>query len=266
MDRESLVYEARLAEQAERFEEMVEHMKAVIQSNGGSTELNPDERNLLSVAYKNVIGSRRRAWRVLLALESKHASIPDKKDLIATYKETIETELSTICADINTIIENVLIPGSTNDEAKVFYFKMAGDYYRYQAEYTMDTVREQNKADAEKAYADATKFALNLQATHPIRLGLALNFSVFYYEIKEESKAACDLANKAFEDAISELDSLNEESYKDSTLIMQLLRDNLTLWNADNSDKDGGDMEANAGAGTEDAPVGEDDILPVEDM
>jgi len=153
MDRESLVYEARLAEQAERFEEMVEHMKAVIQSNGGSTELNPDERNLLSVAYKNVIGSRRRAWRVLLALESKHASIPDKKDLIATYKETIETELSTICADINTIIENVLIPGSTNDEAKVFYFKMAGDYYRYQAEYTMDTVREQNKADAEKAYA-----------------------------------------------------------------------------------------------------------------
>ena len=128
--------------------------------------------------------------------------------------ETIETELSTICADINTIIENVLIPGSTNDEAKVFYFKMAGDYYRYQAEYTMDTVREQNKADAEKAYADATTFALNLQATHPIRLGLALNFSVFYYEIKEESKAACDLANKAFEDAISELDSLNEESYK----------------------------------------------------
>ena len=128
--------------------------------------------------------------------------------------ETIENELSQICADINTIIENVLIPGSTNDEAKVFYFKMAGDYYRYQAEYTMDTVREQNKADAEKAYADATKFALNLQATHPIRLGLALNFSVFYYEIKEESKAACDLANKAFEDAISELDSLNEESYK----------------------------------------------------
>ena len=55
-------------------------------------------------------------------------------------------------------------------------------------------------------------------------------------------------------------------SPQDSTLIMQLLRDNLTLWNADNGDKEGGDVEASAGAGTEDAPVGEDDILPVEDM
>ena len=67
----------------------------------------------------------------------------------------------------------------------------------------------------------------------PIRLGLALNFSVFLYEVQSKSDDACSLAKQAFDDAIAELDSLDEDSYKDSTLIMQLLRDNLTLWTSD---------------------------------
>ena len=69
----------------------------------------------------------------------------------------------------------------------------------------------------------------NMQSTHPIRLGLALNFSVFHYEIKNDPSKACELAKQAFDDAIAELDNLKEDSYKDSTLIMQLLRDNLTV-------------------------------------
>lgn len=79
-----------------------------------------------------------------------------------------------------------------------------------------------------KAYEEATKVAASdLAPTHPIRLGLALNFSVFYYEILNSPDQACHLAKQAFDDAIAELDTLSEESYKDSTLIMQLLRDNL---------------------------------------
>jgi 14-3-3 protein epsilon len=74
-----------------------------------------------------------------------------------------------------------------------------------------------------------------LTPTHPIRLGLALNFSVFYYEILNSPDRACHLAKQAFDDAIAELDSLSEESYRDSTLIMQLLRDNLTLWTSSDS-------------------------------
>jgi 14-3-3 protein epsilon len=88
-----------------------------------------------------------------------------------------------------------------------------------------------------------------LTPTHPIRLGLALNFSVFYYEILNSPDRACHLAKQAFDDAIAELDSLSEESYRDSTLIMQLLRDNLTLWTS----SDGNEPEASAEAPKEEA-------------
>lgn len=84
------------------------------------------------------------------------------------------------------------------------------------------------------AYRSANDIATaELPPTHPIRLGLALNFSVFFYEIMNSPERACSLAKQAFDDAIAELDTLSEESYKDSTLIMQLLRDNLTLWTSD---------------------------------
>ena len=82
----------------------------------------------------------------------------------------------------------------------------------------------------------ATDKATSLAPTHPIRLGLALNYSVFLYEVQSESMKACDLAKQAFDEAIAELDTLDEESYKDSTLIMQLLRDNLTLWTSDDGE------------------------------
>jgi len=79
----------------------------------------------------------------------------------------------------------------------------------------------------------------DLAVTHPIRLGLALNFSVFHYEVLNEPDAACSMARKAFEDAIAELDNVSEDSYKDSTLIMQLLRDNLTLWTSNGEEGEG---------------------------
>jgi 14-3-3 protein epsilon len=89
-----------------------------------------------------------------------------------------------------------------------------------------------------------------LTPTHPIRLGLALNFSVFYYEILNSPDRACHLAKQAFDDAIAELDSLSEESYRDSTLIMQLLRDNLTLWTS----SDGADAETSGDAAPKEEP------------
>merc|ERR1712048_717018 len=120
---------------------------------------------------------------------------------------------------------------------EVFYLKMGGDHYRYLSEFK--TEDKEIKANAERYYKEAMDVAeANLNETHPTRLGLALNFSVCYYEILKEPEKACDLAKKSFDAAIEKLDTLNDASYKDSTLIMQLLRDNLTLWTSSQDDAD----------------------------
>jgi len=135
------------------------------------------------------------------------------------------------------VLDNHLNPNSSDSESKVFYYKMKGDYHRYLAEFATGDGRKAAAENAHKAYQEATTIAsADLEATHPIRLGLALNFSVFNYEILNAPERACELAKQAFDDAISKLDTLSEDSYKDATLIMQLLRDNLTLWMSDMQD------------------------------
>jgi len=232
-ERENFVYKAKLAEQAERYDEMVEAMKQVANMD---VELTVEERNLLSVGYKNVIGSRRASWRILSSIEQKEESRGNDLNAkrIKEYRQKVESELTTICNDIMCVIDEHLIPSAGAGESTVFYYKMKGDYYRYLAEFKSGNERKEVADLSMKAYEAATSSAeAELPTTHPIRLGLALNFSVFYYEIMNSPERACHLAKQAFDEAISELDALNEESYKDSTLIMQLLRDNLTLWTSD---------------------------------
>merc|ERR1712086_477187 len=136
------------------------------------------------------------------------------------------------------LLDGSLIVKATWGESKVFYQKMKADYYRYIAEFTDGDKKTTAANNAKLAYEEAQKVAeKDLVVTHPIRLGLALNFSVFQYEVLSNPDEACKMARTAFEDAIAELDNVAEDSYKDSTLIMQLLRDNLTLWT---SDQEGG--------------------------
>jgi 14-3-3 protein epsilon len=244
-DREDSTYQAKLAEQAERYDEMVDSMKKVAKQD---TDLTVEERNLLSVAYKNVIGARRASWRIVSSLEQKEEgkASEEKQSITRDYRKQIEKELNDICADVLDVIDKHLIPNASTGESKVFYHKMKGDYHRYLAEFATGNERKEAAENSLVAYKAATDTALvDLQPTHPIRLGLALNYSVFYYEILNSSERACRLAKQAFDDAIAELDTLSEESYKDSTLIMQLLRDNLTLWTSDmqgdNEGEQGGD-------------------------
>ncbi|KAJ3343372.1 hypothetical protein HDU93_008737 [Gonapodya sp. JEL0774] len=252
-EREHAVYMAKLSEQAERYDEMVSFMKDVAKVKPAyrvlkgipevvlkstllwqmGVELTVEERNLLSVAYKNVIGARRASWRIVSSIEQKEESKGNENQVkkIRDYRIKIENELSDVCNDILDVLDKHLIQTAATGESKVFYYKMKGDYHRYLAEFSTGDKRKDAANKAHEAYKAATDIAqTELAPTHPIRLGLALNFSVFYYEILNSPDRACHLAKQAFDDAIAELDTLNEESYKDSTLIMQLLRDNLTLW------------------------------------
>jgi len=249
--RSALVFMARTAETAERYEDMCKIMRELVLTSATTEELSVEERNLLSVAYKNVIGSRRAAWRTL------NAGVDEGKfdDLLVAYRKQVESELSDVCLDVLNLLEETLVKNSTKEnEARVFYLKMTGDYYRYLAEFVTDKAYEQKAADF---YKQAQEISMKvLEPTHPIRLGLALNYSVCFYEILKDKKAACELAKSAFDQAISGLDKLPEASYKDSTLIMQLLRDNLTLWTSE-SNQAGGDDEGEDGMRVEDA--GDDD-------
>ncbi|XP_022131871.1 14-3-3-like protein GF14 kappa isoform X3 [Momordica charantia] len=238
--REENVYMAKLAEQAERYEEMVQFMQKLVLGSTPGSELSVEERNLLSVAYKNVIGSLRAAWRIVSSIEQKEESRKNEDHviLVKDYRSKVESELSEVCASILKLLDSNLIPSASASESKVFYLKMKGDYHRYLAEFKVGDERKAAAEDTMLAYRAAQDVAVaDLAPTHPIRLGLALNFSVFYFEILNQSDKACSMAKEAFEEAIAELDTLGEESYKDSTLIMQLLRDNLTLWTSDAQDQ-----------------------------
>ena len=229
-EREDNVYMAKLAEQAERYDEMVQSMKKVADLN---VELTVEERNLLSVAYKNVIGAKRASWRTISSIEQKEENKGnDSHDSkIKQYRDKVEKELKDVCSDILEVLDKHLIPAASTSESKVFYYKMKGDYYRYLAEFATGDDRKEDAENSLIAYKAASDTAnTDLPPTHPIRLGLALNFSVFYYEILNSLDRACHLAKQAFDDAIAELDSLSEDSYKDSTLIMQtIINSNLII-------------------------------------
>jgi 14-3-3 protein epsilon len=212
--REENVYMAKLAEQAERYEEMVQYMKKVAMLD---QELTVEERNLVSVAYKNVIGARRASWRIVSSIEQKEENKGNEQHVarIKEYRTKIENELANICNDILSVLDQHLIPTANTGESKVFYHKMKGDYLRYLAEFQTSGSRKEAAEKSLIAYKAASDIAsTGLPPTHPIRLGLALNFSVFYYEILNSPDRACQLAKQAFDDAISELDTLSEDSYK----------------------------------------------------
>jgi hypothetical protein len=244
--RNALVFLARTAETAERYDDMARLMKQLVTwTTDAKVDLTIEERNLLSVAYKNVIGARRASWRTL----SEDQDESKFNALVQQFKKQVEKELEAVCAEVLDLLENYLVKNAdvnnATDESKVFYLKMSGDYWRYRAE----SASEGSQFDVKSAEYYKKAFTLaerTLEPTHPIRLGLALNYSVCFYEILKKPKEACELAKSAFDLAISKLDKLKEADYKDSTLIMQLLRDNLTLWTTtggagDNAEGGGGE-------------------------
>lgn len=238
-DQKSLVDLARMAEQMERYEDMVSNMVEFAKLGAG---LSSEERNLLSVAFKNVVGSKRSSWRVISNMEHRD---PQTDHLASDYLTRISSEIVVICNNVVSLIdEHLLDCEKVDEESKTFYMKMEGDYYRYAAEVTADEQRKKYAKLANEAYSSAYETSRStMKPPHPIRLGLALNYSVFFYEIEDHRSKACNIAKQAFDEAIKDMDSVKMSSFKDSSLIMQLLRDNLTLWtsNSDEEEEAGAD-------------------------
>merc|ERR1712080_162539 len=171
--------------------EMANHMENVGKL---PDELSVEERNLLSVAYKNAVGSRRAAWRIITSVEQKEKTKGNEEQAkhAKEYCAKVESELHTICDKILGLLDGSLIPKASTGESKVFYQKMKADYYRYIAEFTEGDSKSKAAENARLAYQEAQNVAeKDLPVTHPIRLGLALNFSVFQYEVLQNQDEAC---------------------------------------------------------------------------
>jgi len=232
--RPNLMHMARLAEIAERYDDMREFMKQLVVGKQGS--ISSLERDLLSVAYKHSVGAHRNAHRTLQAISTKKEKYDDEdKAAIDEYRKKIQKQVELVCVDLQDLLDKYLIPCAEEVDSKVFYLKMLGDYLRYMAE-TKDgdedfkLIVESSRQAYQKAFDLATE---HMQPTDPIRLGLVLNFSVFYFEIANAAPEATSLAKQAYKDAVAKLAELDENDYKDSTMIMELLRENLALWNMD---------------------------------
>jgi len=238
LDEKELLTAAKIAEAAERYNDMCEFLHKLVKMKSDKKEnLSVDERNLLSVAYKNVVGTKRQSWRMLTQGNFDELD----KDQMTAYTGIVEKELEKVCEEVielldltTKVVKDLESTGDERKEDLVFYLKMSGDYHRYLSEFMPNA---EHNTTAEKFYQEATEIAKqHLPETHPTRLGLALNFSVCCYEILDKKEYACEIAKTAFDSAIEKLDNLNDSSYKDSTLIMQLLRDNLTLWTSEKED------------------------------
>ncbi|GJJ06908.1 hypothetical protein Clacol_001104 [Clathrus columnatus] len=248
--RQQLAYLARVAEQAERYDDMLEYMDqiALLPHNKSDPTLADEclaseERKLFSNAYKTVTGNLRKAWRMISSLEERgmdrsamHSShLPGKTTanlrLTGVMKLTIKTELEGYCNRVLKHVECRFLPRSKAPDAKVFYHKMTGDYHRYLAEISSSDARQMHIDKSLEGYKSAWRIAdSELLSTDPTRLGLALNFSVFYFEQLNSPNRACHLAKYAFDSAIENLDNIPEDDAPDSIRILQLLKDNLTLW------------------------------------
>ena len=125
-------------------------------------------------------------------------------------------------------------------ESKAFFVKMVGDYYRYICENAGEDIIAAVRDNALKYYKNANE--IQLPPCNPIRLGLALNFSVFHYEVMKNHKAAVELADLALQEALDKIDELEEEDFRDAKSIIELLKENLTLWKEEESGNDIDDL------------------------
>ena len=230
---------ARVAEQAERFDDMVNYLQKVVQSK--TEDFTTEERNLLSVGFKNQIGSKRTAIRTISAIE-QNPKYSKFNDALSQYKKRIEQELYNQCISIVDIVRGSCMNVASTDETKAFFYKMIGDYYRYVAECAQGDQLDVVKNGALENYQLAQKSSESLNACNPIRLGLALNFSVFHYEVMNNHKQACELGEQALSDALEKIDDVDEETFRDAKSIIELLKENLTLWKEEEGDNNIDDL------------------------
>lgn len=220
---------------------MVASIRQAVQLS--TAELTMEERALLSVAYRRVVGKRRESWRVVCSTEQRGkqriasgwTSSNPQLPWISEFRTKIEDEIIGHCNDMINLLEKHVLPLVASPESHVCYLTMKGDYLSHLSEASAPEERSAMSEMAREVYQAATKIAAKcLAPSNTTRLGLALNFAVLHYEVLDEPEAASDLAQEAFDEALGDIGAVGDPMYKDATMLMMLLKDNLLRWRGEN--------------------------------
>jgi len=232
LSKEELLFMAKACEQADRSQDMLFYAKQLILQ---ASEPNIEERNLFSLAYRLNISEKKTSWRLASSLENKELlKEHPHANLVVQLRKTIEAELKELCSDCFDFIDNNLLKSYHTAQSRVFFTKLKGDNYRYLIECGNEEERSEVIEKCVEAYEQATEIAeAELKATDQVRLRLALHFAIFCSDMLGNGAMCKQIAKKAFDDALEKIDEIDDEDYKETTLTMQLLRDNIVLWTAD---------------------------------
>lgn len=236
--KETYLWKAKLAQEAGRFEDMAVYMRLATETGASMSQ---EEDNLLAAAYKRVLDMKRSARRTLVAVEQKNDVTPWEAAVAQRYRMRVDAEMRALCAEMLTLVGSWLESdrvATADTETVVFYWKMRADYNRYAAE-AVDADDPDGRtaavAESRNAYERADQLGRHsLPPINPVRLGLMLNYSVFLYQVCKQHRQGHDLAKQAFDDALAEIDAMDSQMYDDATLILRLIRDNLSIWIAEN--------------------------------
>lgn len=236
-NREELVYLSKLYTKAESYKEVINFIKEFIKLN---PKLNKEECDILSTGFKNMISDKRQSWLTLHSMERK-----EKKKKINTVKEIkeikshIEKEIRETCKELQDLIDNHLLPNNDENEILIILYKLKADYFRYICEFAEGKEYEDNLNKAEEFYKKAYNISeKQLPIINCNRISVVLNYAIFLYEIKKDKKNGFDIAQKTFRESMKFFDDLEKPKYRDTLLIIQLLKENIIFWNSEMSEEE----------------------------
>ena len=221
---------AQVALIAERYFDASKYVEELIKKK--KEDLTKEEKNIFYKSFKCVVNSKRSAWLSINYLEEKEKN-DERMEIIKNYKNIIEKDILDICKNVITLINNFLLTKAVIDESKMFYLKMKGDYYRYLCEFKALNENKNYLEESEKNYKNAIELSQNISWIGTIKLGLYLNYSVFIYEIKKDTKKAIQIAKEAVKSAKKYSDKIKEEEDKDAEITIQVMKENINYWEED---------------------------------
>ena len=235
--REELIFLSKLYTKAELYKEVINFIKEFIKLN---PKIEKEECDIISTGFKNMISDKRASWFTLNSMEHKEKK--KKRNTVKEIKEIknhIENEIRETCKELQDLVDKELLPKNEEDEILVFLYKLKADYFRYICEFAEGNEYQDNLIKAEKYYKKAYEIAdKKLPIINCNRVSVALNYAIFLYETKKDKKSGFDIAQNTFKESMKFIDDLEKPKYRDTLLIIQLLKENIIFWNSEMGDEE----------------------------